>query len=357
MEAVTASLVYQLMRQVLQMLTQLARDGGAKDVEILVLRHQVAVLRRQVHRPGLEPADRVVLVVLSRLLPRARWSAFFVTPATLLRWHRQLIARRWTYPHARPGRPAVDRQVRDLVLRLAADNPSWGHRRIQGELVGLGYRVAASTVWKILHQAGIDPAPRRAGPTWKQFLTAQAHTMLACDFFTVDTALFQRIYVLFFVQIATRQVHVAGVTGHPTGAWVVQQARNVLMDLERQTTGLRFLLRDRDDKFTAVFDAVFNGDGIDVIQTPPQAPRANSFAERWVGTVRRECTDRMLIVGERHLAAVLNEYTAHYNGHRPHRSLNQRPPNPPRKVVQAPTARVRRRPILGGLINEYSQAA
>ncbi|WP_231929528.1 helix-turn-helix domain-containing protein [Micromonospora inositola] len=235
----SASLMYLLLRQVLQMLSQLARDGGAKDVEILVLRHQLAVLRRQVHRPNLEPADRVVLAVLSRLLPRPRWSAFFVTPATLLRWHPELVARRCTYPHARPGRPPVDRQVRDLVLRLAAENPSWGHRRIQGELVGLGYPVAASTVWKILNQASVDPAPRRSGPTWRQFLTAQADTILACDFFTVDTVFLKRIYVLFFVEIATRQVHVVGVTAHPTGAWVTQQARNLLMNLDRRAAGLR----------------------------------------------------------------------------------------------------------------------
>jgi putative transposase len=232
--AMSASLVYLLLRQVLQMLSQLARDGGAKDVEIPVLRHQVAVLRRQVHRPALKPQDRVVLAALSQLLPRARWSVFFVTPATLLRWHWQLLARHWTSPPTRPGRPPVDTQIHDLVLRLAAENPTWGHRRIQGELVGLGHWVAASTVWKILNQAGVDPAPRRAGPTWRQFLTAQAQTMLACDFFTVDTVLFQRIYVLFFVHIATRQVHVVGMTAHPTGAWVVQQARNLLMDLEHR---------------------------------------------------------------------------------------------------------------------------
>ncbi len=183
------------------------------------------------------------------------------------------------------------------------------HPGIQGELVGLGYQVAPSTVWKILHHAGVDPAPRRAGPpTWKQFLAARAHTILSCDFFTVDTVLLKRIDVPFFVQIATRQVHVVGVTGHPTGAWVAQQARNLLMDLDRRTAGLRFLLRDRDSTFTAVFDAVFTADDIDVIKTPPQAPRANSFPERRVGTVRRECIDRMLIVGERHLATVLNEY-------------------------------------------------
>src|SRR3982750_3364944 len=159
----SASLVYQLLRQILQMLTQLARDGGAKDVELLVLRHEVLVLRRQVHRPQLQPADRVVLAALSRLLPRARWSIFFVTPATLLRWHRQLIARHWTYPHARPGRAPIGPTVRALVLRLAAENPTWGHRRVHGELVCLGHTIAASTVWTILHQAGVDPAPAAPG--------------------------------------------------------------------------------------------------------------------------------------------------------------------------------------------------
>jgi putative transposase len=292
-QSMAASLVYLVLRQILQMLTQLARDGGAKDVELLVLRHQVAVLRRQVRRPDLQPADRVVLAALSRLLPRPNWSAFFVTPATLLRWHRQLIAWHWTFLHTRPGRPPVDRQLRELVLRLAAENPTWGHRRVQGELVRLGYQIAASTVWKILHQAGINPAPRRAGPTWQQFLTAQAHTILACDFFTVDTVLLKRLYVLFFIELATRQVHVAGVTAHPTGAWVAQQARNLLMGLDQRAEGLRFLLRDRDAKFSAVFDTVFTAAGIEVLKTPPQAPRANAFAERWVGTVRRKCTDRM----------------------------------------------------------------
>jgi len=352
-----ASLLYLLLRQVLQMLTHLARDGGAKDVELLVLRHQVAVLRRQVHRPDLEPADRVVLAALSRLLPRTRWTTFFVTPATLLRWHRQLIARHWMYPHARPGRLPVAKQVRDLVLRLASENPTWGHRRIQGELVGVGYRVAASTVWKILNQAGVNPAPRRAGPTWKQFLTTQAQTILACDFFTIDTVLLKRIYVLFFVELATRRVHLIGVTATPTGAWTAQQARNLLMDLDQRAAGLRFLHRDRDTKFTTIFDAVFTAAGLDVITTPPQAPRANAFAERWVGTVRRECTDRMLITGERHLATVLTEYTRHYNEHRPHRSLDQRPPKSSSNVSDLAAVRVRRRTVLGGLINEYSQAA
>ena len=356
-DGMTTSLTYMLLRQVLQMLTQLARGDGAKDVELLVLRHQIAVLQRQIPRPKLEPADRVVLAALSRLLPRSRWPVFFVTPATLLRWHRQLIARHWTYAHVSRGRPPVDRQIRDLVLRLAAENPTWGHRRIQGELVGLGYQVAASTVWKILHRAGVDPAPRRAGPAWQQFLTAQAQALLACDFFTVDTVFFKRIYVLFFLELATRWVHVVGVTGHPTGVWVAQQARNLLMDLGDRADHLRFLLRDRDAKFTLAFDTVFAAAGIEIIKSPPQAPRANAFAERWVGTARRECTDRMLILGERHLAAVLTSFTTHYNEHRPHRSLGQRSPAPRSAVTTMTPGTVRRRPILGGLINEYAQAA
>lgn len=351
------SLAYQILRQILQMLMQLARDGGAKDVELLVLRHEVAVLRRQVHRLQLQPGDRVVFAALSRLLPRARWPVFFVTPATLLRWHRQLLARHWTYPHRRPGRPSVDPTIRALVLRLAQENPTWGHRRIQGELDRLGYQIAASTVWKILHQAGVDPAPRRSGPTWRQFLTAQAESMIACDFFTVDTVFLKRIYVLFFVELATRRVHLAGVTAHPTGAWVVQQARNLLMELEARADTLRFLLHDRDTKFTAAFDVVFTAVGIEVIRTPPQAPRANAIAERWVGTVRRECTDRILIVGERHLRVLMDEYIRHFNDHRPHRTLGLQPPNPPPQSVSVDAARVERRPILGGLINEYAQAA
>jgi putative transposase len=245
-----------------------------------------------------------------------------------------------------------------LVLRLAWENPTWGHRRIQGELAGLGYQIAASTIWKILHQAGVDPAPRRSGPTWRQFHTAQARSMIACDFFTVDTVLLKRIYVLFFVELATRRVHLAGVTAHRTGAWVAQQARNLLMDLDRRAGPLRFLLRDRDSKFTAAFDAVFTAVGIKVIRTPPQAPRANAIAERWVGTVRRECTDRMLIVGGRHLRMVLDEYLRHYNDHRPHRTLGQQPP----KCVTTTRTPVQRRPggtttDPRGLINDYSQAA
>jgi putative transposase len=255
----------------------------------------------------------------------------------LLRWHRELVSRRWTYSRKTPGRPPVRREIRQLVLQLAAENPMWGHRRIQGELIGLGYRVGAATVWRILRRAGVDPAPRRADTSWTTFLRAQATGVLACDFFTVDTVLLQRIYVFFVVEIASRRVHVLGATRHPTGTWVTQQARNVLMDvlmdIEERVQQFRFLIRDRDTKFTDAFDAAFAVAGITVLRTPPQTPKANAFAERWILSVRRECTDRLLIFSQRHLETVLKIYTGHFNGHRPHRSLAQRPPTPPPETI------------------------
>jgi putative transposase len=343
--------------RLLSWLALLARSDTAKDVEILILRHEVAVLRRTNTRPMLTWLDRAVLSALSRLLPTPLRQLRLVSPRTLLRWHAQLVSRRWTYPHRRSGRPPTAPPIRALVLRMARENPRWGYRRIQGELVGLGHPVAASTVWAILKNAGLDPAPRRSGPTWRQFLSAQAHAILAIDFAHVDTVFLRRLYILVVIEHGRRRVHIAGITAHPSGAWVTQQARNLLMNLGEHADQFRFLIRDRDSKFTAAFDAVFIGADIRVIRTPIRAPRANAIAERFIGTLRRECLDHLLITGPRHLDIVLREYVQHFNTHRPHRSLDQRPPAGGTPPGSGGVIRVLRRDRLGGLLHEYVQVA
>ena len=243
-------LIYKMLSMLLGWIVLRGRSDTSKEVEILVLRHQLAVLRRHPSRPRLSWADRAVIAALSRLLPVRRRLGLLVTPATILRWHRKLVARRWTTHPVRPGRPAIPAGLRALVLRLATENPTWGYRRIHGELAGLGYQIGASTVWTILHAAGIHPAPRRAGPSWSEFLRAQAHAILACDLFHLETITLRRLYAFFVIEHATRRVHILGITAHPTGAWLTQQARNLLMDLDDAGNQFRFLIRDRDAKFT-----------------------------------------------------------------------------------------------------------
>jgi transposase InsO family protein len=277
-----------------------------------------------------------------------------------LRWHRNLVARKWDYTsRRRPGRPSTGTSLKTLVVRLARENPAWGHRRIQGELARLGYPVAASTVWEILHAAGIDPAPRRAGPTWREFLAAQAHAVIACDFLVVETVLLKRVYVLVFIEHGTRRLHLAGVTAHPTGAWAVQQARNLAMDLGDRLGTLRFLIHDRDPLFTTAFGEVLKAEGLRIIATLPRTPRMNSICERVIGTLRRELLDRTLILGERHLGLMLREYVVHYNRHRPHQSRRQLPPDIGTQPVRdiADLRSVRRKPVVAGVINEYHHAA
>ena len=279
------SVVYLLARCLLGCLMVLARREVSKDAELLVLRHENAVLRRQIGRVRYQRADRLWLAALSRLIPRRRWGeVFVVTPATLLAWHRSLVTRKWDYTNRRrAGRPSTQAMIRKLVIRMATENPARGHRRVQGELVKLGHPIAASTVWQILHAAGIGPAPRRAGPTWKQFLNTQARGILAVDFVHVDTVFLRRIYALIVIEHGTRHVHLAGITAKPDGAWTTQAARNFLMDLGQRTASVKFLIRDRAGQFTGSFDAVFKADGVRVLASPPQAPRANAICERVIG--------------------------------------------------------------------------
>jgi putative transposase len=358
------SFLYLMARWLVGILLGRHRSEQTKDVEIAVLRHQLEVLRRQVKRPEFRPADRALLAVLSRALPRGRWSIFLVTPDTIMRWHRRLVTRKWTGPCHRAGRPPLDDHLVALILRLARENPRWGYRRIQGEIKKLGIRVSATTIRTVLLGNRLRPAPRRPSVTWGAFLRAQAAGIIATDFFTVETVRLKTLYVLFFIELHTRQVRLAGVTDHPNGPWVVQRAREFSMERPVGTTVPRFLVRDRDSKFTRVFDDVFASDGTQVIRTPIQAPNANAFAERWVRTVRQECLDWMLIWGRRHLERVLNEYVQHYNDQRPHRSLALRPPRgiaigaaPGGSRPPWTAASVRRRDRLGGLVHEYYQVA
>ena len=353
-QVVVVSLIYRLMSRALDLVRIHRMTEADKDIEILVLRHQLEVLRRQVARVRYEPADRAVLAGLGRLLPRRCWSAFLVTPATLLRWHRELVRRRWTYTHRRRGRPSLDARVVELILRLARENPRWGYLRIKGELAALGVRVSATTIRTVLRRHGLGPAPRN-GISWSQFLRTQAAGILATDFFTVETVTLRRLYVLFFIEVSSRQVWLAGVSAHPHGAWVTQQASNLAVT--RSSRPPRFLIRDRDAKFTGPFDEVFSTEGTQVIRTPVRAPRANAYAERWVRSVRTECLDWTLILGRRHLERVLRAYVAHYNQHRPHRGLDLHAPSAD-QIREAPVVgAVHRRDVLGGLIHEYQRAA
>jgi putative transposase len=353
------SLAYLVIRMLLRLLVPDGRGEAAKDLEIVVLRHELSVLRRQNKRPRFRRSDRAFLVAAARRLPRDRWERFLVTPKTLLRWHRELVRLKWArYGKRPPGRPPLSTELQELILHLAKENPRWGYRRIQGELQSSGIKISATAIRKRLARPGLGPAPRRGGTTWRQFLAQQASSMVACDFF-VDTVWLKRIYVLVFIELATRRVHLAGCTTNPDGAWVTQQARNFAFHLDERARALRFLIHDRDAKFCGPFDEVFATEGVRVVRTPIRAPRANAICERWIRTVRTECLDLLLIFSRRHLEHILGIYVCHYNRQRPHRALQLHAPEQ-QEFERTPLpvdARVRRRDRLGGLLHEYYEAA
>lgn len=334
------------------------RSGRSKDLEIIVLRHQLAVLGRCDTRPVITHDDRSLLSAIAQALPRPQRKGWLVTPETLLRWHRRRVARHWTQPHRPPGRPSTTVVVRRLVIEMATNNPTWGYRRIHGELVGLGHRVGASTIWRILKAHDIDPAPKRSTVTWTQFLRSQA--AVACDFATVDTVTLRRYYLLFFIDVTSREVFFAGITANPTGLWTTQAARNLFLRHADRLADARALVRDRGSQFINSFDEVFRTEGLKILKTPIRTPVANAFAERWIGSLRRELLDRTLIWNRRQLKGLVTDYIDHYNEHRPHRSLHQRPPladeekaagTPPPRIQVIRTSRCH------GLINEYKNAA
>src|ERR1017187_8087135 len=355
--------VFLLITRVAAWLRLSQREEAWQTAEILLLRHQLAVLQgRQPRPPDVNWADRALLATLLGVIPKARRQGLrlLVTPDTILRWHRDIVRRRWAARsmRGRTGRPSTRRNIKVLVLRLARENPGWGYRRIQGELAGLGVKIAASAAWEILKNAGIDPAPRRSGPTWSQFLRSQAEAILACDFFTADLPGGTQGYVLAVIEHATRRIRILGVTLHPAGEWTTQQARNLIMDLGEQAHQVKFIIRDRGSNYTAAFDAVLAGAGIRTVLCNVRTPRMNAIAERWIGGCRRELLDRTLIWNQGHLRRILREYEIHHNQHRPHRSLDAAAPlKPLPEPVDLDQYLLRRLTRVDGMINEYRLVA
>lgn len=344
---------YSLLRLIIGLVELTGMAQSEKDAEILALRHEVAVLRRRVKRPDLFPTDRAIFAALGSNLPAGR---LMFQPATLLRWYRELVRRKWAAFQRRPrrGRPPLPEETKALILEMARENPRWGDRRIKGELLKLGIKVSATAIRMLLRQHRVSPAPRRGGPTWRQFVRAHASAIIATDLFTIDTVFLRTLYVIVFIELGTRRLLFANCTANPDSAWVTQQARNVAYELEDLGVAVRFAIHDRDAKFTSNFDAVLESTGVKVIKTPYRSPRANSHCERSIGSARREFFDFMIVIGERHLRLLLDLWLDHYNHGRPHMALDLVAPDP-RPTAAAGTI-VRERKLFG-LTTEYSRAA
>jgi transposase InsO family protein len=345
----------------LDIFTTLSVTNRNKDLEIIILRQQVRILQRKVKSPPrISDPERIILAILNDRVSQSTKDArqglhqvmLIFKPDTLIRWHRELVRRKWTFKRkAKPGRPGISSEVEVLILRLAKENPRWGYDKIQGELLKLGYILSASSIRNILKRHRIRPEPERSTGMWCSFLGHYKNQIMACDFFTVETIWLKTIYVLFFIELGTRRVHLAGCTRNPNTIWVTQQARQLIWNLKDDAKDMAFLIRDNDKKLPSSFDILFSSEGIEIVHTPYQAPKANAFAERWVSSVREECLDPILILNESHLRRVLKEYTEYYNHSRPHQGIDQHfPVSGPVNSTKGP---VRRRDVLGGVIHDY----
>ena len=361
------SLLASLLAFLLDLVAITRQSDREKDLELLLLRQQVRILqRKQTRRLRISAWEKLALAVVAakfhKLTARAHTRLdevlLLFKPATVLKWHRELVRRKWTFKRRRRGgRPPIPADLEAVILRLARENPSWGYGKLEGELRKLNYTIAQSTIRAVLKRHKVPPAPRRkqAGPTWRTFLQHYQHQMLACDFFTVETVWLQTIYVLFFIELGSRRVHFAGCTAQPTAAWVTQQARHLSWQIQDGTVPARFLIHDRDTKFAPAFDTVFAAEDVEIIQTPYRAPKANAIAERWIRSVREECLDQLVILNERHLQRVLTEYVTYFNHARPHQGINQQCPMSAQPCpVGGP---IQRRNVLGGIIHDYYREA
>ncbi len=369
--AIPTDMLFFLLAQAFSLLLDLIwldrRDDRDKDIEILLLRQQLRILqRKQPRTPRISRWEKLTLLILANKLTgmtsstrvRLGQVVLLVKPDTLLKWHRDLVRRKWTFTKKAPlGRPPINPDLEALILRLAKENPTWGYGKLEGELGKLGFDVGRSTIRDLLKRRRVPPAPERGkqGSGWRTFLRHYKEEIVACDFFTVETAWLKTVYVLFFIELGSRRVHVAGCTSSPTSAWVTQQARQFSWTIQDGGGPIHFLIHDRDTMFATTFDTVFTSEDVTIIRTPVRAPNANAFAERWVRSVREECLDKILILGEGHLHRVLTEYVCYYNSARPHQGINQQCPI---RLEHAPRdGPIERRDILGGVIHDYYRRA